>query len=265
MLAATAWDEGDWQGEAAGGWTVMGQLRQRQLLLRAQAEAAQKRLAQSAGTMRMMTAAAGIADYEDGLRARWKGGPSVLAFLFAQPDTEPIRALDSSGEYFDLRSGSTWDLFFPGYYRSEECNPERPPESEPAGMRFADDWFFSPHGFDLLRRHVEDASAGRWQYSGLADLVLVCAWIGKQGEPTVDWASTVSGSIAGVGGTQTLTLGEVIERISQDLESGEEDADFGVGEVTSPSGPGGGAGIGRDFMVGVLGGIAVALGEAALS
>jgi len=45
-----------------------------------------------------------------------EGEFALLAFLFAHPDSHAIRLLDYRGDYFDVRSGNTWDLFFPGYY-----------------------------------------------------------------------------------------------------------------------------------------------------
>lgn len=260
VYPATTWDDRDWPNATARGWSVMDRLRERQSALRAEAAAARKRVAEGTETMRMMTAASLASDYEDAMRARWRGGPTVLAFLFAHPDAEAIRTLDANGEYFDLRSGTTWDLFFPGYYRATEDRSG----ARPVGSGYASNWYFQSRGFDAMREHVELSSEQRWQYSGLTDLVLVCAWIGDRGEPTVDWASTISGSVTSKDGPGTLTLSEVIERITRDLKSGAEDPSFGVGEVVDPAAPNSGGTLGRDLMVGTLSGIAASLGKGAL-
>src|SRR5437016_2820961 len=121
MLPATAWDDADWGGTGARGWTVMGRLRERQAQLRRDATAARERVNERRSTVGMITAASMAADYQESIRARWHGGPTVLAFLFGHPDSETIRTLDARGEYFDHRTGDTWDLFFPGYYRSRNA------------------------------------------------------------------------------------------------------------------------------------------------
>lgn len=258
MLAATAWDDGAWRGEVAGGWTVMGRLRERQQILRKQAEAARRR-SEDLQRLRMMTAGTDSADYEIPLRTRLSG-PTVLAFLFTYPGSQSIEILDSRGNSFDIRSGARWDLFCPGYFRSTDPEQERRSGAKPVGSDFAEDWFFSPPAFDHLRDHVQNASEGRWKYSGRTDLVLVCAWVEPGSEPVIDWSSTISGSLSDELGAETLTLGEIVERISDDLESEGEDPDFGVPEVTgSGAGPLPSGSATREFIVGVLSGIATSL------
>jgi len=188
----------------------------------------------------------------------WPYGSTVLALLFAQPNSPAIRGLDQHGGYFDVRTGETWDLFLPGYFKLPE-NKEAPPGCERIGRRFTDDWRFSVRDFNLLRRHVERASDGRWAYSGGTDLVLINAWTVPEGDPVVDWRSTISGQLSDdSAGTTPVTLGNAIERISRDLEDQIEDPFYGVGEVTNP--PILESTFGREFMVTALGGIAAALG-----
>ena len=265
MWAATAWDDADWEGARARGWTVMGTLRERQRRQRNEALAARRRLSERHGQFQLMTAASAQRDYEDSIKARWRGGPTVLAFLFAHPDSDAIRMLDQRGEYFDCRTGDTWDLSFPGYYRSGKGRLfELEAGARPVGHGYADDWYFNPHDFDLLRGHVERSSQGRWQYSGGTDLVLINGWLVEGNDPSIDWASTVSGQVADqAAGARTLTLANVIERVSRDLESATEDASYGVGELTEPPSPSDGH-IERDLMVNALAGIAAALGARAL-
>jgi len=192
------------------------------------------------------------------------GGPVVIAFLFAHPGSDAIRMLDARGEYFDVRTGDTWHLFYPGYYRSTMGHDfEQGAGGRPIGRQYAADWYFSPKDFNELRRHVEQSSNQLWEYSGGTDLVLVNGWVPMRGEPTIDWAS-ISGQITDQEeGTKTLTLANVIERISRDLENAIEDASYGVREVTDgPPSPV--SHIGRDFMIQALSGIAAALGAKAL-
>jgi len=212
-----------------------------------------------------MSAASMQRDYEDSIKARWHGGPTVLAFLFAPPDSDAIRRLDARGDYFDLRTGDTWDLFFPGYYRSAKGRGfEQQTHARPVGGNYADDWYFNASDFNGMREHVERCSERRWEYSGETDLVLVNGWLAEGGEPTIDWTSTIYGQITDqAAGAKTLTVAGVIERITRDLESATEDVSYGVGEVTDgPHPPEGHAS--RDFAVNALAGIAVALGARAL-
>jgi hypothetical protein len=209
-----------------------------------------------------MTAALIEQEYKDAISARWQGGPTVLAFLFAQPDSDAMRLLDERGEYFDVRSGDTWDLFFPGYYRSDRTRTfEINTGARPIGHAYAANWYFSARDFDLLRRHIEDSSERRWVYSGGTDLVLINGWMPARGEPTLDWVSTISGQVTDqVDGSRTLNLANIVEHISRDLETGTEDAAYGVGKVTDePRKPSDGH-VTRDFMVNALGGIAAAIG-----
>ena len=264
-LAATAWDDADWQNDQARGWTVMRTLRRRREVQLEEAAAARQRLTRREETFRYITPALNQQQYEDEIKARWSGGPTVLAFLFAPPGSDTIAMLDARGGYFDVRTGDTWDLFFPGYYRSaEDADLESQAGARPIGRSHADNWYFSPRDFNGLRRHIENSSNRRWEYSGGVDLILINAWLPGQGELTIDWASTISGQITDLAaGIHTLTLGNVIERITRDLETAAEDSSYGVGEVTEDQ-PSPVSHVGRDFMIQALSGIAAALGAKAL-
>jgi hypothetical protein len=264
MWAATAWDDSDWEGHRARGWTVMEQLwkhRDRQV---EEARAAQRRLDDRAGSLQLMSAAATVSAAADEVAARWTGGPTVLALLFAHPDTNAIAALDARGEYFDHRTGERWDLFFPGYYRARDPILEQGYGARPAGKEFLDNWYFHPRDFDLFRMDIERLSEGRWQYSGTTDMVLASAWLASNSEPTVDWATTVSGSLTdALTGTVSVSLPEVIERLSREIEQALQSPDYGVPELTgqgSDSAPS----AARDVMSNALGGIIAALGMKAL-
>ena len=204
-------------------------------------------------------------EYEDSLRARAQDSPTLLAFLFAPPDSDAIAQLDARGKYFHVRTGDTWDLFFPGYYRSRrDVGFESQKGAHPIGSSYASKWYFSAKDFDGLRGHIEDSSERRWEYSGEVDLVLINAWLTNHDEPTIDWASTISGQISDrMAGVQTLTLGNVIEKITRDLETAAEDKFYGVGQVTDGPPPSA-SHVGRDFMIQALSGIAAALGAKAL-
>ena len=265
MSAATAWDDSGWEGDPARGWTVMRTLSKRQGLHRTEAADARQQLARSEEVSRRITPAVIQQQYEDAIKARWQGGPMLLAFLFAPPDSDAIATLDARGGYFDVRTGDTWDLFLAGYYRStEDVEVEAQAGSRAIGSRFTGNWYFSPKDFDGLRRHIENSSNHRWEYSGDVDLVLINAWLPEHGEPIIDWASTISGQISDqTAGIQTLTLGNVIERITRDLETAAEDTSYGVGEVTEEQ-PSPASHVGRDFVIQALSGIAAALGAKAL-
>lgn len=85
------------------------------------------------------------------------------------------------------------------------------------------------------------------------------------GEPTIDWASTISGQITDqVAGSSTLTLSRVIERITRDLETAAEDAAYGVAEVTGESPPRKDHPA-RDLILNALPEIGIALSSGALS
>ena len=241
----------------------MGKLRQQQALRRQGATAARRRVARR--RTRLPNDAIGYMvptsqEFEDLVKAEWNGGPIVLAFLFAPPDSDAIRMLDVRGGYFDIRTGDTWDLFFPGYYKStEDAVFEHKSGALSIGANYASDWYFDPAGFNDLRVRIEESSENRWQYSGGTDLVLINGWLSEQGEPTIDWDSTISGQVTDrSAGIQTLTLGNVIERITRDLETDAEDESYGVRDVTDePTAPASHAS--RDFMIQTLSGIAAAL------
>jgi hypothetical protein len=262
MWPATGWDDAEWDGANARGWTVMNRLRARQRREVALTQAARRRGRDSSSHMRMMTAAMGVESWNDSLRARWRGGPTVVALLFAHPDSQPIADLDARGIYFDCRTGAVWDLFFPGYFTSPQ-GPEFEARagSTPVGPQFASDWHFSPSGFDELRRHVEQHSGGRWRYSGESDLVLLNAWVPDTGDPTVDWESTQAWTVDRYG----VTLPKAIEAISTDLETGAGDASYGVAQLVGAEASGRRESTtARDLTVQTLAGIAAALGAKAV-
>jgi hypothetical protein len=236
MWPATAWDDSDWpDGQSARGWTVMGRLRQRQTAMqRAAAQVRRRRAEDDDGHVAHMLRPVPTRNrWEKSLRTIGEGGPTVLAFLFARPDSDVMESLDVSGAYFNLRTGSTWDLFFPGYFQSHNAYLERQAGSITArGNQFASDWYFSPGDFDRFCREVERESQHRWKYSGDSDLVLVNGWLEPHGLPTIDWQSTMSGQVGAHGQT---TLGAVIERMTNDLKTGAEDAHYGVGSVVAPN------------------------------
>lgn len=264
MWAATAWDDSEWEGQWARGWTAMEKLRKHRDRHLEEARAAQRRLNDRAGSLQLMSAAATVQAVADEAAARWTCGPTVLALLFAHPDTKAIASLDARGEYFDHRAGEQWDLFFPGYFRSPDPAAERRYGARPVGKEFLNDWFFHPGDFDLFRIEIERLSEKRWQYSGTTDLVLASAWLASNSEPTVDWATTVSGSLTDVlTGTVSVSLPEVIERLSREIEQTLQSPDYGVPELTEKDGdsvpP-----AARDVMSNALGGIIAALGMKAL-
>ena len=136
--------------------------------------------------------------------------------------------------------------------------------SRAVGRGFADDWFFNPLDFNMLRSHVERSSGGRWAFSGATDVVLINGWMPRHGEPVIDWPSTKSGTLSeGSPSSSDITIAHVIERISRDLETGAEDASYGVGEIVDHTDDPGDSDA-RGVMIGALGGIAAALGKRGL-
>lgn len=265
MWPATAWDDREWEGVNARGWTVMGQLRSKQLSLQNAKRLAQQRTRQDPDTMSLMSAISITQDYRDQLARTWRGSYTLLAFLFAPPDEPAIDLLNQRGQYFDIRTGDTWDLFFPGYYRSRNRRLESEVHANspfstplPIGDKYTSNWYFSAADFNELRHHIEVNSSRCWQYSGGSDLVLLNAYVPNCGDPIVDWASAQSGAI-----TPPNTLATAIEQISRDIQNGEEDAAYGVAPITNANGPENDTArtnVAQDFAVQALAGIATALG-----
>jgi hypothetical protein len=80
MHPATTWD-----GEARA-WTVMGRLRDRQAeFVRRKRNALLKQQRDGDHLAHIMTSALMDQSWRDAAGARWTGGPTVLAFLFAHP------------------------------------------------------------------------------------------------------------------------------------------------------------------------------------
>jgi len=235
---------------------------------RQRAESARKRIKERQGPnehskgsrqMFQMSAALSTQMWRDELDAKWIGGPTVLAFLFSLPHSDAIEHLDRHGDYLDIRSGSTWDLFWPGYYRSNATSQfENNCGSESVGRGFAADWYFNAREFNKMRGDIESLTDERWRFSGGTDLVLVNAWIPDRGPSTIDWTSTLSGP---VDANTTLGLGQIVERISRDLEDDDGDAAYGVAEVMQADLPkSSGQGLTRKIAVSVAAEIAAAIG-----
>ena len=130
MFPATAWD-----GAEARHWTVMGRLRERQAQLRNRAIQARRRMNERE-TRSDLPEVAWAGAERDRDQAQWNGSPTVVALLFGHPDSSALRMLDARGEYFDFRTGDTWDLFFPGYFRSNfDQRAEEGAGSRPIGER----------------------------------------------------------------------------------------------------------------------------------
>jgi hypothetical protein len=138
-----------------------------------------------------------------------------LGLLFAHPDSETMRLLAARQRYFDTRTGNDWDLFFPGYYSA----PEKLHPSDRALETAKGTWWFSARAFDAARREVMAWSEDRWSYSGGADLLLADACIYDAVPFDVEWGSLVGGQLEGRAGR--MDLGEAIEAVMADIESGE--------------------------------------------
>lgn len=229
MLPVTSWDQlgrggRDYMLDGRQAWSVMDRLRYR-------------------GSQRRPTSSGG---------PEWQ---TIVAMAFAPPPADAVDLLDAGGGVLDVRSGDRWDLFFPGYFKSSWHNERKfsklvlptgmgghMPRSDirrrrPAGQDFLDNWYFNPDSFDAMRREVEDQSRGRFVYRGRPTLVVVQAIYDAGGEPEVDWPSLAAGPLSdGRHRVRSLSLSEVVHRISTDLEQGDEDPNWGVGAVLSPQG-----------------------------
>lgn len=152
---------------------------------------------------------------------------SVAVFVLCHPDSGPAKELRKRRAYFDIRTGETWDVFFPGYYQYGSMN-------DPDAIELDEYWAFSPRAFDTFRRDLERETNRRWRYTGGSDLVLLNAVVDQSGAVTVDYESVISGPMTdSQDGTRTLTLAQVIESISNDLEAQRESSTYGVGKVVS--------------------------------
>ena len=150
---------------------------------------------------------------------------SVIVFVFAQPDSVPAKQLIRRRAYFDIRTGDKWDVFFPGYFRYGSMN-------DPIEVKFDEYWGFSPKAFDAFRRDLEERTNFKWRYSGGSDLVILNVMVLPTADILIDFDSILFGSLSDPNDeSHTLTLAQVIELISTDLESSNEDEDYGVGKV----------------------------------
>lgn len=151
----------------------------------------------------------------------------VVALLFVQPDSQVIATALRRKDYFDARSGELWDLYFAGYYRYGRMPRGRALTDASDGPQF------SPPAFDEMRRLVESQSG--WRYSGDSDLVVVNAYLARGEEPLVDWPSLLGGPIVDANDRyNALSLGGVVEAISQGVERNYEAADWNVGDRLWP-------------------------------
>jgi hypothetical protein len=132
----------------------------------------------------------------------------VIGLLFAQPDTPAMSQFVKRRRYFDARTGEDWDLFFPGYYQSARQRDRADIRVETTPTR----WWFDAVEFDRKRRSLEHWSAGRWTYSGEADLLLVEASVPATGDPEMKWESLVGAPIE--------TLGKPLDAIMRSVEAG---------------------------------------------
>ena len=91
------------------------------------------------------------------------------------------------------------------------------------------------------------------------------AWLAPDSEPTVDWASTVSGSLTDTltGDRATVSLPAVVERLSRELERALHSPSFGVPELSGRAGDVAPA-VAREVMSNAFGGIIAAIGMKAL-
>lgn len=84
------------------------------------------------------------------------------------------------------------------------------------------------------------------------------------GDIVIDWESTLTGSLTEFDGTQTVTILQVIERLTTDLETGAEDPVYDLEAVAHRELERAKGTEARDITVSALGGIAAAFAKARL-
>jgi hypothetical protein len=130
-----------------------------------------------------------------------------------------MRVLSNRLEYFDVRTGDTWSLFFPGYYERDPNKTTRRIDPFLGVARDRKEWAYEANGFNSIREYVSQQSGGRWKYSGETDIVLMGVWLPEEGDIDVDWESLRSGILVESGGERTdRTLGALIESISNSFD-----------------------------------------------
>ena len=152
--------------------------------------------------------------------------PTVVILVFAYPGSWSAKQRIERQDYFDIRSGDDWDVFFPGYYRYGSMG-------DPNQVELDEYWGFSPRAYDGFRRDLEVRTVRRWRFSGESELVALNAFLTPVG-PTVDFASVVSGPLSEHDiGVTTRTLAQAIERLGQQFDDDSDDADYGLSDVFS--------------------------------
>jgi hypothetical protein len=183
----------------------------------------------------------------------------VVILVFAFPDSWSAKQLIQRREYFDIRSGDDWDVFFPGYYAYESLG-------DPQEIVLDEPWGFSPRAFDCFRRDLEVRTEQRWRFRGESELVAMNVILTADGA-AVDFTSVVSGPLTERDlGVTTRTLAEAIERLGQQFDDESDDSDYGLGEVFAPPStdrPTKERAIGK-IGIGAAGGVAAALVRHAL-
>jgi hypothetical protein len=198
------------------------------------------------------------------LRLRTKDLPddavhcTAVALIFGQPTEPTMERAAQQVDYFDVRTGESWDLFFPGYYRYGSRS------YDPGGEELTDDpigpWF-SARDFNAFRHEVETRSGRKWEYSGNVDLVLINAFLFAGGEPVIDWESTAARELVDANGSyREISLGGVIEAVSRGIEHEYESQDWNLPPANvvrkEPSAI---SGVAREALAGVLAGLILGL------
>jgi len=262
MWPAIALDDSDWNGHQARGWSVVTTLRTKQRRLQQARRDAARRVEADANLMHMMTPGVIARQMADVEQSEWAGEFTVMVFVFAPPGSRTMELLDRRLDVLDARSAEKWDAFFAGYYTSDADNLERQVGSQLVGERQVSHWYFNASYFNSFRNEIETATGGNWKYSGGSDILAVSAWIRPHGDPIIDWASLVSGSLTEpLDGVATITLAQAVELISRDLEQQVEDARFGLKNLVGPATAVNSDSTAKKVMVGALGGFLAGLGK----
>lgn len=186
-------------------------------------------------------------------------GTSLLALVVSGPWGSVLTELADHHAYWDHRTGDRLHVFFAGvlsniqdgrphnaevarnltYFDKEIVQlepPNRPPSRSGGRDRHPGSrgWYWSPRLFNEFRRELEQATDGRWTFSGSSDLVVVNVLGGGGVEGTVDWASTTCIQLDRAyedGGVRWF--GELIERLTTAIERQPSDEFWGLGDIVA--------------------------------
>lgn len=153
----------------------------------------------------------------------------LVSIVFAHPAALVLTGLESNRAFWDEETGTSWDLFFAGYYSYGSHGDEYPIDLGPS-RGGEGRWTFSPRRFTRFADEVELATRRAhvdppWRFGGDADLLSLMVYGGAP-----DWASLRAvGLHLNVATDGSKTLGAAVEGLRR-WQSEEPDLSFAPGE-----------------------------------